>query len=430
MSGECMVPDCTAAGDPCSIGCADSAGKSLADQSPCGPGKFCTVGQCKPQLVLTQKAFTFVPGALFSGTVADLSDLLTTEPGSALSAFIDWGDGSQSAGAISGGSGSFAVTGEHVFALSGQATVGVDVSDPYTGASASIQFNVDTQTKEYPLGQSPYDITTGPDGNLWVGEVNGVARVTPAGTVTQFAATGGASIVVGPDNNLWYTGYQKVMRITPAGVATEFTLDTINGRPWSIASGSDGNLWLTLNTVNSPTLVSTIGRMTTAGVVQEFAIPTTAAFLEGICAGPDGALWFTEYFANKIGRISTAGDVSEFTIPTADTRPVTITSGPDGNLWFTEWTTRQIGRITPTGTTTEFSSTLSSGSLQGIAAGPDGRLWFTAYNASFVGAITTAGVVTKVAIPSGSDAYGVTAGPDQAVWYTERTGNRVARLVP
>jgi streptogramin lyase len=427
LGGECMVPNCTSSGKACSIGCANAAGKSLADQTPCGPSKFCAAGQCKPQLVVTQKNFTFVPGALFSGTVAVLSNLLTTEPGNALSVLISWGDGNQTAGILSGGSGSFAIGGEHVFALSGQATIRVDVSDPYTGASASVQFNVDTQTTEYPLGLMPWDITTGPDGNLWVGEDGGIARVTPTGIVTQFAVQGGGSIVVGPDSNLWYLGNQKVNRITPAGVTTQFP-NASSGQPWSIASGSDGNLWITLN--NTSNGIETIGRMTTAGVLQEFVVPTASAFLEGICAGPDGALWFTEYSANKIGRITTTGTISEFTIPTADTRPVWITGGSDGNVWFTEWTTGKIGRVTPTGTITEFPSMMGSNTLQNIAAGPDGRLWFTAYGVPFVGAITTSGVVTLVAIPSGSDADGVTTGPDQNIWYAERSGKRVARLVP
>ena len=425
LAGECVVPNCTATGKACSIGCADATGKSLADQTPCGLSKLCSAGQCKPQLVLTPKTFTFVPGAQFSGTVAQLSNLLTTEPGSVLSVLIRWGDGSQTAGTLSGGSGSFAINGEHEFDLSGQATIRVDASDPYTGASASVQFNVDTQTHEYPLGMMPWDITTGPDGNLWVGEDGGIARVTPAGIVTQFAVTGGGPIIVGPDNNLWYLGNQKVNRITPAGVATQFP-NASSGTPWGIASGPDGNLWITFN--NAITRAATIGRMTTAGVLQEFAVPTESAYLEGICAGPDGALWFTDYGANQIGRITTTGDITEFAIPTTDTKPVTITSGPDGNLWFTEWTTGKIGRITPSGAVTEFPSTLTR--LQNITAGPDGRLWFTAYGQPFVGALTVSGAVTLVRIPSGSDANGVTTGPDQAIWYVERTGKRVARLTP
>ncbi len=356
--------------------------------------------------------------------MAELSDLLTTQPGTALLVTINWGDGNESAAMLSGGAGSFSVSGQHVFAQSGQATLRVNASDPNTGASASLQFTVDTQTKEYPLGQAPNGIALGPDGNLWVGEDAGVARVTPSGVVTQVATIRGGEMVVGSDNNLWFMSYQYLMRMTLAGVATEVPLAT-DARPWDLAAGPDGNIWAALNTTN---YVASIGRITTAGVITEFPVPTASVLLEGICAGPDGAMWFTEYFGNKIGRITTAGVITEFPIPTPDSRPVTIASGPDGNLWFTEWNAQKIGRITPSGVITEFASPLNN--LQEIAAGPDGRLWFTAYGTPFVGAITTAGVATTVAIPSGSDAFGIVAGPDQAIWYTQPTGKRVARLVP
>src|SRR3954469_8907745 len=39
------------------------------------------------------------------------------------------------------------------------------------------------------MGATPYGIAAGPDGNLWFTEFNGnrVARITPAGVVTEFS---------------------------------------------------------------------------------------------------------------------------------------------------------------------------------------------------------------------------------------------------
>ncbi len=59
------------------------------------------------------------------------------------------------------------------------------------------------------------DIVQGPDGNMWVTlqNVNGVAQITPAGVVTQFALPNTAyGIAVGPDGNLWVSTVIGVIR--------------------------------------------------------------------------------------------------------------------------------------------------------------------------------------------------------------------------
>ena len=91
---------------------------------------------------------------------------------------------------------------------------------------------------------NPDGITAGPDGNLWFTEygVPGsppaprIARITPAGSVTEFSAgitpeSDPGDIVVGADGNLWFTEVDqtngnysgKIGRITPSGAVTEFT---------------------------------------------------------------------------------------------------------------------------------------------------------------------------------------------------------------
>src|SRR5438094_6547328 len=56
-----------------------------------------------------------------------------------------------------------------------------------------------------------YDITAGPDGNLWFtdGGVSQIGRVTPSGSFTEYPVptsdSGPARITTGPDGNLWFT---------------------------------------------------------------------------------------------------------------------------------------------------------------------------------------------------------------------------------
>ncbi|HTZ28825.1 MAG TPA: hypothetical protein VMC83_32795, partial [Streptosporangiaceae bacterium] len=61
----------------------------------------------------------------------------TVTPASDLAATIDWGDGTQSAGTVSGSAGSFAVSGTHTYTTAGQDTVTVTLSDDAPGTATA-----------------------------------------------------------------------------------------------------------------------------------------------------------------------------------------------------------------------------------------------------------------------------------------------------
>jgi streptogramin lyase len=213
----------------------------------------------------------------------------------------------------------------------------------------------------------PYGITSGPDGNLWFTENSGnkIGRITPGGSVTEFATAGGQpwGITRGPDGNLWFTAALGNY-IGPIG--TDFAIPTFNSIPEGIASGPDGNLWF------SESYGNRIGRITTGGSITEFAIPTSGSSPSGITSGPDGNLWFTEQSVGKIGRITTGGSVTEFAVPTAGSAPIEITSGPDGNLWFTEFSGNRIGQVAARIRRTRALG-MESGALWSSAAGAGRR---------------------------------------------------------
>ena len=52
-------------------------------------------------------------------------------------------------------------------------------------------------------------------------------------------------ITAGPDGNLWFTEYagNKIGRITPAGVITEINVPAVDSAPYGITAGPDGNIW-------------------------------------------------------------------------------------------------------------------------------------------------------------------------------------------
>jgi hypothetical protein len=74
------------------------------------------------------QSFTGTAPAAISGTLASFTDPNASDPAGVFSATVDWGDGSTSAGTISGGQGSFAVTGSHTFTAPGTYQITVTIS--------------------------------------------------------------------------------------------------------------------------------------------------------------------------------------------------------------------------------------------------------------------------------------------------------------
>ena len=114
---------------------------------------------------------------------------------------------------------------------------------------------------------------------------------------------------------MWFTEDNGgIGEVNVSGSITEFPLPSPLGSsgpvpsPNSIAAGTDGNLWFTVNVGDESD--GLIGRLTPTGSVTYYAVsgpPITGPDLARITAGPDGNMWFTEGDGNAIGVIGTAG---------------------------------------------------------------------------------------------------------------------------
>jgi virginiamycin B lyase len=206
----------------------------------------------------------------------------------------------------------------------------------------------DTQGKDqFGLGTAAAGIAAGPDGKIWLGSQGGlVVRIDPATLIeeaTSDFATGFniRNLAPGPDGNVWVTDFGgRIARITPAGTITPF--DTPGDGAWDIVTGPDGNLWYTAPEGND----SYVGRITPGGVAGPQYPTTDAGDQLGITVGPDGALWFAQAVANDIGRVTLDGNFTQVGGLTAAARPEYISPGPANTLWFTEKDGNRIGRIT------------------------------------------------------------------------------------
>ncbi len=78
-----------------------------------------------------------ISGVSFSGPVATFTDTYTGNAAGDFTATIDWGDGSTTAGTVSGGGGTYGVSGTHAYTPAGNFTVSVTLRDDAPGTAAA-----------------------------------------------------------------------------------------------------------------------------------------------------------------------------------------------------------------------------------------------------------------------------------------------------
>src|SRR2546421_284841 len=157
-------------------------------------------------------------------------------------------------------------------------------------------------------------------------------RCLLAGNFTEFLIPTAApespfGITTGPDGNLWFTNasLNQIGQITTKGVVSATPLST-TGFPLGLITGPGGNIWFTNPGDNS---IETLQ----GGSAVEFSIPSGSSQPTRLTVGADNNLWFAESGSNKIGRVDPAtGAITEFALLTPGSGPFAITSGPDGAL--------------------------------------------------------------------------------------------------
>jgi len=216
--------------------------------------------------------------------------------------------------------------------------------------------------------QNPDYLTAGPDGNLYLTDpgLGDIWLVTTSGSAIPFVVPRDVpcpackpsgfvtpepfQITTGPDGNLWFTisNENRIGRMTTSGTVTQFTVSLSGSVPAGITTGPDGALWFTLNVGGE------IGRITTSGAVSGILkIPNEAP--DDIVKDPRGVVWVTMpgnvYTGpqNLIGRIDPNGGFATVAAGPSGSQPIGIAVGPsdadDTALFFTENAANQIGKI-------------------------------------------------------------------------------------
>lgn len=209
-------------------------------------------------------------------------------------------------------------------------------------------------------GSPREQILAGTDGNLWLAEGSDqkIASMTTGGSFTEYTVplppgfTGGTTqgVTNGPGGRIWFI---ESLNASPSGCGNSCLTDsgglvgeiTSTGQvvtyalnsgevPASIATGSDGNLWISFGGQ-----ALGIAKVTPSGLETDYVPPTKGAWGGlGIAAGADGNVWFGG--SNVVGVINPA-TASISTIPITSQcagtqNPIVMTSAPaTRTIWFT-----------------------------------------------------------------------------------------------
>jgi streptogramin lyase len=301
------------------------------------------------------------------------------------------------------------------------------------------QFKVPTANSQ------PRAIANGSDGNRWftegtefTGAPAKIARITPAGAVSEFAPQTAdgcnfciiTDIAQGPGGILYITSNDPtLMRFN---VATQ-SFETPVQMPNTSALGgnvavSAADVWITdfNNDVVWRYRISS-GQFTSFPVSDPGDVAVDAA----------GNAWFTQPGdvnapgTSNIGRIDAATGVVT-TTPTTDgsttVAPRDVTVAADGQVWFTaRFAPQAVGRLDPTTNSVTLFPVENTGPA-GIAASPEGSVWFTQETLGNAARITNAGVITEGKAVKGSGPFGIAVAPNGDPWYTMMAANKVATL--
>src|SRR5580693_4626427 len=163
---------------------------TLSDDKPgTATAQVTSTARVASGLAVSAVSFSTPEHAVFNGTVATFSDSDTTRTPAGFTAVIDWGDGTApTAGTVSGGSGSFTVSGQHTYQDERTATFTVSVSEvapPMATASSTATATVTEADGLSGTGAAISAVATQP----FTGLVASFHDTDAANTPSDFTAT-------------------------------------------------------------------------------------------------------------------------------------------------------------------------------------------------------------------------------------------------
>lgn len=181
-----------------------------------------------------------------------------------------------------------------------------------------LKITPDGQVSEFVTGLlSPVGNSIDQEGNFYVNDDNDFARgnllkIAPDGTRTTIATIKGypAGLLIGTDGNFYVSNYNRgvVSKVTPEGTVTEFATDARLSGGVGIVYGNDGNI-IVGNFDNGDVLsINPNGEVTLIGKIPVGGQGSVIGYLTFF----EGNVYATNGGARKIYKMSLAGEVVEF----------------------------------------------------------------------------------------------------------------------
>jgi streptogramin lyase len=263
-------------------------------------------------------------------------------------------------------------------------------------------------------------IIAGPDGNVWFTvETPGkeVARITPAGVITEFTlpeAAGATGIAVGPEGKIWLTAVEKAISFSPAdpeGTEAHFKVESI-GAEGQISQGLFGEMWVASNNEITHFLPADPavknGSFTPVGEMTPKDIDFTGSGMVIADAGH-----------GRLVTIGTGGNQGpDIPLGNGTTTSQGVAGNLNGQAAFSKSDgTEGLGLVAPPPTPT---AVLMPGDPFGVALGPDGNYWFAMSAAHGLEQLTPTGQASALAFPGFEKWFPrqIGAGPGGTLWVT------------
>ncbi|OZM79874.1 hypothetical protein [Pseudonocardia sp. MH-G8] len=209
----------------------------------------------------------------------------------------------------------------------------------------------------------------------------------------------------------------------PDTVITRTPVGAPGAGPYAVAVDALGVVWVTLVHAGQ------VARLEPGAPPALLDLGNVASRPYLLATGPDGAVWVTRGGDDRIDRIAADGSRESVAVP-AGSGPYGITTGPDGAVWFTAIDADAVGRLAPDGTVSLTALPAGSGMPAMITTGPDGALWCTLNRNAALARVDPAGVITLHPLPDRECGPVGIAGDGTALWFAEIGAGRVGRLVP
>jgi hypothetical protein len=219
---------------------------TLTDDAPgTATAQVTSIADVSSGLAVMADSFSASEGTLFNGTVATFSDSDTSKTPASFTTTINWGDGTTTAGTVTGGSGSFTMTGQHTYADEGTFSFIVTVMETGPGGLTASATGTATVSESDVLSGSPATFSS-QAGVVFSGIVATFTDTNAANVPSDFVATidwgdgnttagtvtggGGTFMVSGAHTYATAGTFNVVVTLTDdaPGTATAMTTSTAN----------------------------------------------------------------------------------------------------------------------------------------------------------------------------------------------------------